>query len=333
MNRIAFIAASCGTLGACAAGNAAQAAPAAGAFAYLPAVLVPEPQPPALGLASSPGASLFAEASARPGSRRPRRSDAGQPISRVEAANRAAVREPTRENYVEAVQVYAWSEGALYRLYASPERVSEIALQPGESLVSVAAGDTARWVIGDTTSGTGAMRRTHILVKPTAAALRTNLLITTDRRVYRIQVESSARAAMASIAWTYPADELLALGSGQPASQAAPVAAGVAVEALHFGYAIGGDNPPWRPIRAFDDGRQVFIEFPESVAEGEAPPLFVQGEGGRPELVNYRQRGRYYVVDRLFRAAELRLGEDRQQVVRIVRSEQSRRQRRRRRPS
>jgi type IV secretion system protein VirB9 len=97
------------------------------------------------------------------------------------------------------------------------------------------------------------------------------------------------------------------------------VAPGIAVEALNFNYRIEGDRPPWRPLRAFDDGRQVFIEFPPTVADGEAPPLFVTGEGGRTELVNYRVRGRYYVVDRLFAAAELRLGEKRQQVVRIVR--------------
>ena len=80
---------------------------------------------------------------------------------------------------------------------------------------------------------------------------------------------------------------------------------------------IEGDRVPWRPLRAFDDGRQVFIEFPPSLAQGEAPPLFLRGADGRPELVNYRVRGRYYVVDRLFQTAELRLGG--KQVVRIVR--------------
>jgi type IV secretion system protein VirB9 len=50
----------------------------------------------------------------------------------------------------------------------------------------------------------------------------------------------------------------------------------------------------------------------------------VTGQGGRAELVNYRVRGRYYVVDRLFAAAELRLGERRQQVVRIVREDSRR---------
>ena len=97
-----------------------------------------------------------------------------------------------------------------------------------------------------------------------------------------------------------------------------PVATGLAIENLRFGSRIDGDNPPWRPLRAFDDGRQVFIEFPPTLQQGEAPPLFVRGEGGRAELVNYRLRGRYYVVDRLFTVAELRLGEKRQQVVRIV---------------
>lgn len=240
------------------------------------------------------------------------------PVARVEAANRAAVQEPVSDYYAGAVQVYPWSDGALYRLYTAPGEVSDIALQPGESLVSVAAGDTARWVIGDTASGAGAGRRTHILVKPSAAGLATNLVIATDRRVYHVDLKSNGRTAMASIAWTYPEEALMALRSKAGAEQET-VAAGVSVEALNFNYRIEGDRPEWRPVRAFDDGHQVFIEFPPSLAQGEAPPLFVTGEGGRGELVNYRLRGRYYVVDRLFAAAELRLGERRQEVVRIVR--------------
>jgi len=90
------------------------------------------------------------------------------------------------------------------------------------------------------------------------------------------------------------------------AASAAPVASGVDVAALHFRYAIDGDNAPWKPLRAFDDGRQVFIEFPAGIAQGEMPPLFVVGPAGGGELVNYRVQGRYMVVDRLFGAAELR---------------------------
>lgn len=45
------------------------------------------------------------------------------------------------------------------------------------------------------------------------------------------------------------------------------------------------------------------------------------GADGGNELVNYRMRGNYYIVDRLFAAAELRLGAKPQQVVRISRTD------------
>jgi type IV secretion system protein VirB9 len=50
------------------------------------------------------------------------------------------------------------------------------------------------------------------------------------------------------------------------------------------------------------------------------PPLFIIGAGGDPELVNDRARQNYYIVDRLFGAAELRLGDkNSERRVRIIR--------------
>lgn len=242
-------------------------------------------------------------------------------LEAIASASRCALVEPSRSSFVNAAEVYPWSDGALYRLVTAPGLVSDIALQAGETLVSVAAGDTARWTIGDTTSGAGVARRTHVLVKPIAAGLRTNLVIMTDRRVYLVALESTARQSMAAVSWTYPQDELIALRVAEAvARSAAPVAAGVAVDRLNFNYRIEGDRATWMPLRAFDDGSQTFIEFPPSVGTGEIPPLFVIGSSGRIELVNYRLSGHYYVVDRLFSLAELRLGEKRQLVVRIVRT-------------
>lgn len=200
--------------------------------------------------------------------------------------------------------------------------MTDIALQPGEKLVSVAAGDTVRWVVGNTSSGTGSDKQVHILVKPFAPGLTTNLVIMTDRRSYHLELESTDRTSMAAISWTYPEDELLALQQqNSQANAAAPIADGVALSDLHFRYAITGDNPPWRPVRVFDDGRKVYIEFPSGIGQGEMPPLFVVGTQGDDQLVNYRVRGNYYIVDRLFAAAELRLGKAPQQVVRISRTD------------
>ncbi|EMF4364356.1 P-type conjugative transfer protein TrbG [Klebsiella pneumoniae] len=204
---------------------------------------------------------------------------------------------------------------------------SEVALQPGEQLVGagpVAAGDTVRWIIGDTESGSGATRQIHILVKPTRADLMTNLVINTNMRTYHMELRSTERTYMASVSWQYPQDQLIALRRQNAEAQAAqPVASGVDLANVNFRYAIEGDRAPWRPLRAFDDGRQVFIEFPRGIGQGEMPPLFVVGpEGNTSELVNYRVRGHHMIVDRLFAAAELRFGSGREQKrVRIVRTD------------
>jgi type IV secretion system protein VirB9 len=248
------------------------------------------------------------------------------PRRRVGAANAAARVQPTREGYVNAIQQYPWTEGALYQVYAAPGQVTDIALQEGEQLVGpgpVAAGDTVRWIIGDTVSGSGPTARVHILAKPTRPDISTNLVINTDRRTYHIELRATASTYMASVSWTYPRDALIALrGTNAAAAASAPVAAGLDLAALNFRYRIEGDRVPWKPVRAFDDGRQVFIEFPAGISQGEMPPLFVTGAAGDAELVNYRVQGRYMVVDRLFASAELRLGDKRtERRVRIVRDD------------
>jgi type IV secretion system protein VirB9 len=283
----------------------------------------PEPDPaPAVVTIAKP---LPLPGQLKPRSRKSSKEEPAIPHETVANANAAARVEPSKDGYVNAIQVYPWTEGALYRLYAAPERVSTIELQSGEELIDVSSGDTVRWVIGDTVSGDGrGSKRVHILVKPTAADLSTNLVILTDRRTYHLELVATKEAYMASVSWTYPADSLIALHKTNAAAtldQMRVDPRSLPPESLHFRYRIEGDSPPWRPLRAFDDGRKVYIEMPPGLAQGEAPPLFVAGTGDQPELVNYRLRGSFYIVDRLFAVAELRLGEAPQRIVRIVRTD------------
>jgi P-type conjugative transfer protein TrbG len=246
-----------------------------------------------------------------------------QPKERVDDANAVARIEPAKDGYINAIQVYPYTKDALYQLYAAPAQVTDIALEPGEKLVSVSAGDTVRWVVGDTTSGEGKEAQVHILVKPIGADLQTNLVIATDRRTYHLEMRSSASTYMASVSWTYPASELLALKKQRTEADvtAGVIAdAGINIEQLKFRYRLEGDAP-WRPVRVFDDGAKVYIQFPSGLAQSEAPPLFVVGPDAKPALVNYRVRGTTYIVDRLFAAAELRLGTAPQRVVRIIRTD------------
>lgn len=245
-------------------------------------------------------------------------SEAKDPEARVESANTAARVEPRRDGYFNAVQIYPFSPGALYQIYAAPGEITDIALQQGEQLTGsgpVAAGDTVRWVIGDTESGAGDARRVHILVKPTRPGIDTNLVLNTDRRTYLLELRSHKKPYMPSVAWTYP-DDRSERARQQPL---VPILPDPAKRRLR--YTIEGDDPPWRPLLAYDDGRKVYIQFPGGIGQGEMPPLFVLGPHGKPELVNYRAYGNVLIVDRLFAAAELRLGDDPQQKVRIVRTD------------
>jgi type IV secretion system protein TrbG len=254
------------------------------------------------------------------------RPEPADPAARIKEANAAARVQPVRNGFINAVQVYPFSSGALYQVYAAPCDITDVALQEGEQLTGagpVAAGDTVRWIVGDTESGTAATKKVHILVKPTRPDLVTNLVINTDRRTYLLELRSTEKTYMASVSWQYPEDELIALRrQNAQAETAAPIASGIDISALNFRYAIAGDNPAWRPLRAFDDGSKVYIEFPSGIAQGEMPPLFIIGPAGGSELVNYRAHQNYYVVDRLFGAAELRLGDkDSERRVRIVRTD------------
>jgi type IV secretion system protein VirB9 len=243
------------------------------------------------------------------------------PKERVADANAEARIDPVKDGYINAIQVYPYTKGALYQVYAAVNQVTDIALEAGERLVSVSAGDTVRWVVGDTTSGEGKDAQVHVLVKPIGADLETNLLITTDRRTYHLELRSSEKTYMASVSWTYPASQLIALKKQRSEAELAAVAdTGVNIEQLRFRYRIEGDAP-WKPRQVFDDGAKVYIQFPSGLAQSEAPPLFVIGPDGKPALVNYRVRGTTYIVDRLFAAAELRLGTAPQRVVRIVRTD------------
>ena len=207
------------------------------------------------------------------------------PHARVDQANGAARVQPTRAGYLNAIQVYPFSDGALYQVYAAPGEITDIALEPGEQLVGLRPGRRRRHRALDRRrhrKRVGPAKRVHILVKPTRPDLVTNLVINTDRRTYHLELHSDEKTYMASVSWAYAQDQLIALRQQNAAADAAaPVATGVDINAINFRYRIEGDNPAWRPLRAFDDGRQVFIEFPTGITQGEIAAALGDRRGRR----------------------------------------------------
>ena len=78
---------------------------------------------------------------------------------------------------------------------------------------------------------------------------------------------------------------------------------------------------PRGPVEGVQPRTRTLMRSVPGIVQGEMPPLFIVGPDGKPEIVNYRTHGNVLIVDRLFAAAELRLGGENQQKVRIVRTD------------
>ena len=240
--------------------------------------------------------------------------------ARVAEAVGAATQKPARARFAGAATVYDFVDGGVYQVYAAPERVTDIVLQPGEKPSGAPiGGDTARWILTSMKTGVGSSETWHVVVKPVDENIETNILIPTDRRVYRLQVRASPEWFMPGVSWTYPADEaasreVLFAARQREERQREPIA--FAPEKLDFSYVVEGSNVEWKPVRVFNDGSKTFLQMPVAMKAGDAPALFVIEDGGEPMLVNYRVKDGVYMVDRLFRTAEMRVGPKQRVTIR-----------------
>ncbi len=278
----------------------------------------------------APGTSQAAAAASRPpvaDAAAGRSGPKGRPLKApatgpdaIAAANQEARARSEARRFVGGVQVFAYEPGRIYEVWTAPLRVTALTLAPAESLVALAAGDTVRWQIGETASGAGAERRVHVLVKPMARDLETNLVITTSQRLYFVQLRSGAEAAAnAAVTWDIPPPPPPEPGPPPPQSASPP--AGPVLGDLDARYRIRprGRRPAWTPMAVMTDGRRTYIAFPVDLDAQAAPALFALDGEGRAQLVNYRQQGGLYVADQVLARAELRLGAGRPQVVRLTR--------------
>ncbi len=226
-----------------------------------------------------------------------------------------------------AYTLYPYNQGPPPAVDCEPLRTSDIQLQPGETITDVAIGDSERWMATPASSGDPRDPVPHLAVKPQAPAIQTNLTIYTTKHIYHLLLRSRGSHAMQEVEFYYPDGLMTAMKNAdstaktQQDTAAVPPAddsgnvvkiANVDPAQLNFAYTVGGANVPWKPIRAFDDGSHVYIQMPPGMKSSEAPALLVNAGSGS-QMVNYRVKGNYYVVDRLVTDAILVSGVGRDQ--------------------
>jgi type IV secretion system protein VirB9 len=212
--------------------------------------------------------------------------------------------------------VIAWSSYTP-KIVCRPMYVTDIILQPGETVTGVHPGDPIRWTFVPSTSGTGENAQTHVLIKPLAADISTNLIVNTDRRTYQLDLMSSATNFVPSVSFSYPSDSLKAWdtflsGKKKERENNVTLASGYSInpEDLYLDYEVrGSDKLRWKPQRVWDDGVKTYIQFKkDSAKKSVEAPILVVYEHKKEVLVNYRAAPDMYVVDRVFDKAALIVG-------------------------
>lgn len=188
-------------------------------------------------------------------------------------------------------------------------RVCDIQLQAGESTKEIFLGDAARWTVEPATVGEGGIYSTeHIIIKPLDVNLKTNLVVTTNRRIYHVNLTSTKDQWMPQVSFVYPEDAMAKFKAKQKIErqevQKKTTPEGEYLGDLDFEYSIEGDKSPWYPVRVYNDGTKTIIEMPKTMASTEAPAFVVtqyaKDSKSTEQLVNYRVQNNKYIVDAVF---------------------------------
>lgn len=213
----------------------------------------------------------------------------------------------------------------------SPLRVCDLSMQQGEHIISLFLGDSARWTLEPATVGEGGVYTTeHVIIKPLDLNIKTNLIITTDRRIYHVNLVSTRDKYMPQVSFVYPEEALAKFKAKQQQHQTAYNNAtipetGEYLGNLDFKYTITGDQTEWKPVRVYNDGKKTIIEMPETMNANEAPAFVVTryntNSSSNEQLVNYRVQNNKYIVDAVFFEGELIAGVGSNQDKVIIRRE------------
>jgi len=181
-------------------------------------------------------------------------------------------------------------------------------LERDETFVALGAGDSAALDI--------AAAGPHILFKPKAAPVATNLTLVSSRRVYHFEYRTyeappQFSTAVFALRFRYPVPRPegspvatpLPFSSSLP-SAAPPVVVARGARSVNEAYWYCGSES-LQPTAASDDGVQTRLTFS---TRGEWPAIFVRNEDGSESLVNFHAEGTTAVVHRVARGFVLRRG-------------------------
>jgi type IV secretion system protein VirB9 len=176
----------------------------------------------------------------------------------------------------------------------------DLEFEPGESFRTLGGGDLAGLTYG--------AFENHLVLKPRAPTVRTNLTVITNKRTYVIDYAVLAGRPdpmndelVYSLRFNYPP-----LLTPAPDEQVAgKLASDPVARFQNHGYWYCG-SPALQPVAASDDGVHTRLRFAPSA---EIPAIFAKADDGTESLLNYSVEDQDIVIHRLARHFILRRGQ------------------------
>lgn len=231
-----------------------------------------------------------------------------------------------------AEKVYAYTPGTPYQVQVAVGWPLDVVLEPGEQVRNIVGGERSpseavtpsrgtasapeappveapvarRWEVREGASGQGESLRAHLFLSASDAGMQTGIVATTTRRTYLLDLKSVKSSPIRVLRWTYGASTPAPL----PKTREASILPDPQLPArYHVGYQIAsqGRVPDWLPREVVDDGKKLYLLYPEVTLFGVVPVLRMLGPNG-PQIVNSRQYLHVVIVDQLPARLELRVG-------------------------
>ena len=198
------------------------------------------------------------------------------------------------------IRTVRYSPNEVYQFIGHYGYQSSIEFEDGEEVQTVSVGDSLAWLINP--SGN------RIFLKPIEQNALTNMTVLTNRRSYLFELHAEEATTIRDLnmvfvmRFIYPQSDASSVEFTQfeplPDIEREP-------QKYNFNYTMRGIDTI-APIRIFDDGQFTFFEFRDKNAE--VPAFFRVDPMGAEELVNFRKRGNYIVVERVASMFTLRRG-------------------------
>ena len=203
-----------------------------------------------------------------------------------------------------------------------------VVLEEGEQVRQIVDGDRApaeegkvrRWEVREGAEGSGDSLRPHIFITASEVGLTNGVTLTTTKRSYLLTCKSVARSPVRLVRWHYPEERPPVPVEEPPSLVPRPDAPA----RYHVGYTVTSPRlpaPVWTPRQIADDGKKLYILYPEIALFDTVPLVRELGVNG-PQLLNSRQVLNVLILDKLAGRLELRVGVGEQaEVVTVSRGE------------